>query len=190
MAWCFSTRASVATVLTTHPCVSRCLRVKYSALVCDALCSCMGDWFDIWQDVVASDTRCLDVARFSLQIMSTVLTLKCWSRIHTAAKLCHTGNGQYRISTRNAPFNQNLEIFFAHTYLSITQSFSQRMAVSLPYKMRYFKTIWRLRRMFWTSKICEVWVQDAFRRIYIYNNAGTYNCAELSIGKMQTTTAD
>ena len=28
MAWCFSTRASVATVLTTHPCVSRCLWVK------------------------------------------------------------------------------------------------------------------------------------------------------------------
>ena len=30
MAWCFSTRASVATVLTTHPCVSRCLRAKTS----------------------------------------------------------------------------------------------------------------------------------------------------------------
>ena len=29
MACCFSTRASVATVLTTHPCVSRCLRVKH-----------------------------------------------------------------------------------------------------------------------------------------------------------------
>ena len=28
MVWCFSTRASVATVLTTHPCVSRCLRVN------------------------------------------------------------------------------------------------------------------------------------------------------------------
>ena len=28
VAWCFSTRASVATVLTTHPCVSRCLLVK------------------------------------------------------------------------------------------------------------------------------------------------------------------
>ena len=28
MAWCFSTRASVATVLTTHPCISQCLRVK------------------------------------------------------------------------------------------------------------------------------------------------------------------
>ena len=28
MAWCFSTRASVATVLTTHSCVSRCLRVN------------------------------------------------------------------------------------------------------------------------------------------------------------------
>ena len=28
MAWCFSTRASVATVLTTYLCVSRCLRVK------------------------------------------------------------------------------------------------------------------------------------------------------------------
>ena len=26
--WCFITRASVATVLNTHPCVSRCLRVK------------------------------------------------------------------------------------------------------------------------------------------------------------------
>ena len=28
MAWCFSTRTSVATVLTTHPCVSRCLGDK------------------------------------------------------------------------------------------------------------------------------------------------------------------
>ena len=28
MVWCFSTRASVATVLTTHPCVSRCLKVN------------------------------------------------------------------------------------------------------------------------------------------------------------------
>ena len=28
MAWCFSTRASVATVLTRHPCVSWCLRVN------------------------------------------------------------------------------------------------------------------------------------------------------------------
>ena len=28
MAWCFSTRASVATVLTTHPCVARCLGIK------------------------------------------------------------------------------------------------------------------------------------------------------------------
>ena len=28
MVWCFSTRASVATVLTTHPCLSRCLWVK------------------------------------------------------------------------------------------------------------------------------------------------------------------
>ena len=30
MAWCFSTRASVATVLTMHPYVSRCLGVKYA----------------------------------------------------------------------------------------------------------------------------------------------------------------
>ena len=28
MTWCFSTRASVATVLTMHPCVSQCLGVK------------------------------------------------------------------------------------------------------------------------------------------------------------------
>ena len=27
MAWCFSTRASVTTALTTHPCVSRCLEL-------------------------------------------------------------------------------------------------------------------------------------------------------------------
>ena len=33
MAWCFSTRASVATVLTMHPCVSRCLRVNISLKV-------------------------------------------------------------------------------------------------------------------------------------------------------------
>ena len=33
MAWCFSTRASVSTVLTTHPCVSRCLRVKLIELL-------------------------------------------------------------------------------------------------------------------------------------------------------------
>ena len=29
MAWCFSTRASVATVLTMHPCVSQCLGVNH-----------------------------------------------------------------------------------------------------------------------------------------------------------------
>ena len=33
MACCFSTRASVAAVLTTHPCVSRCLRVKHIVVV-------------------------------------------------------------------------------------------------------------------------------------------------------------
>ena len=34
MAWCFSTRASVAIVLTTHPCVSRWLGVKPWLLAC------------------------------------------------------------------------------------------------------------------------------------------------------------
>ena len=33
MAWCFSTRASVSTVLTTHPCISRCLRVNGNSSV-------------------------------------------------------------------------------------------------------------------------------------------------------------
>ena len=32
MAWCFSTRASVATVLTTHPCVSQGFRVNVLTL--------------------------------------------------------------------------------------------------------------------------------------------------------------
>ena len=32
MARCFSTKASVGTVLTTHPCVSRCLRVKQQTI--------------------------------------------------------------------------------------------------------------------------------------------------------------
>ena len=42
MAWCFSTRASVATVLTTHPCVSRCLRVSsYTHILrCSVCCKC------------------------------------------------------------------------------------------------------------------------------------------------------
>ena len=43
MAWCFSTRASVATVPTTHPCVSRCLGAKLTSTrhwhVYDILCS-------------------------------------------------------------------------------------------------------------------------------------------------------
>ena len=43
MAWCFSTRASVVTVLTTHPCVSRCLRVKKNKNMC----------FSIYQKVVS-----------------------------------------------------------------------------------------------------------------------------------------
>ena len=33
MAWCFSTRASVATVLTMHPCVSWCLRFNYITII-------------------------------------------------------------------------------------------------------------------------------------------------------------
>ena len=37
MAWCFSTRASVATVLTTHPCISRCLRVNRSLMLLPVL---------------------------------------------------------------------------------------------------------------------------------------------------------
>ena len=37
MAWCFSTRASEATVLTTHPCVSRCLRVNIPIFCCGCL---------------------------------------------------------------------------------------------------------------------------------------------------------
>ena len=39
MAWCFSTRASVATVLTTHPCVSRCLRVNVELWCLHCCCS-------------------------------------------------------------------------------------------------------------------------------------------------------
>ena len=38
MTWCFSTRASVATVLTMHPCVSRCLTVKVWILSSWTLC--------------------------------------------------------------------------------------------------------------------------------------------------------
>ena len=41
MAWCFSTRASVATMLTTHPCISRCLRVNKRDPWCFIL-------FDVW----------------------------------------------------------------------------------------------------------------------------------------------
>ena len=33
MTWCFSTRASVVAVLTMHPCISRCLRVKTCLMI-------------------------------------------------------------------------------------------------------------------------------------------------------------
>ena len=39
MAWCFSTRASVATVLTTHPCVFLCLRVNMFYSIHRDLCT-------------------------------------------------------------------------------------------------------------------------------------------------------
>ena len=42
MAWCFSTRASVTTVLTTHPCVSRCLRVNSSPPSAAYMRQCIG----------------------------------------------------------------------------------------------------------------------------------------------------
>ena len=46
MAWCFSTRASVATVLNTHPCVSRCLRVNYSEIRYNLSCLATNDPVD------------------------------------------------------------------------------------------------------------------------------------------------
>ena len=46
MAWCFSTRASVATVLNTYPCVSRCLRVNYSEIRYNLSCLATNDPVD------------------------------------------------------------------------------------------------------------------------------------------------
>ena len=40
MAWCFSTRASVATVLTMHPCISRCLGVESINSLSPWRCEC------------------------------------------------------------------------------------------------------------------------------------------------------
>ena len=45
MAWCFITRASVATALTTHPCVPMCLRVKKTLIYLSGMsfgfCKCL-----------------------------------------------------------------------------------------------------------------------------------------------------
>ena len=60
MAWCFSTRASVATVLTTHPCVSWCLRVNTVRLrqnshhVADNIWRCIFLNENVWISIVIS----------------------------------------------------------------------------------------------------------------------------------------
>ena len=60
MAWCFGTRASVATVLTMHPCISQCLRVKilwYISHGFNTLRSTQATGLDIWASRVKCPAR-------------------------------------------------------------------------------------------------------------------------------------
>ena len=48
MAWGFSARVSIATVLNMHPCISRCLRFKWHCHQNDPTMSCPQQWLVHW----------------------------------------------------------------------------------------------------------------------------------------------
>ena len=75
MALCFSTRTSVATVLTTHPCVSRCLRVNW---ISDN--SWIGVTISIfWMFRVDTDTSWTGIDYKSVSMASIPELLMLWS---------------------------------------------------------------------------------------------------------------
>ena len=88
MAWCFSTRASVATVLTTHPYVSRCLRVNQSC------------WYDlrftyIWSRELwwGCMIKCRNPGNYRNNIMlkaiwSHVATMSSWINVYSLHPIC------------------------------------------------------------------------------------------------------
>ena len=80
MAWCFSTRASVATVLTTHPCVSRCLRVNSLGHE-----RCGANW---WYPIDGKSTLVLKVA-WCLQHQAIIWANADPDLCHHMASLCH-----------------------------------------------------------------------------------------------------
>ena len=105
MPWCFSTRASVATVLTTHPCVFRCLRVNCNfVLICPPpqaiIIICQQFWppFFEW---ASNNSRCFNnsfvsdinvmfhIKQFSY-ITTHLLTNECadWPKLHDMFKAC------------------------------------------------------------------------------------------------------
>ena len=51
MAWCFSTRPSAATILSTHPCISSCLWVDQPLINCSQEKISAYTWIDYWMHV-------------------------------------------------------------------------------------------------------------------------------------------
>ena len=86
MTWCFGTRASVATVLTTHPCVSRCLgdiqSICFGECICDILVNhapalCRAVWLakHIWYPWTRDVT--LSWRRYPISACVAVAVLAC-----------------------------------------------------------------------------------------------------------------
>ena len=103
MAWCFSTRASVATVLTTHPCVSRCLRVKLTPSHHPTLTS-----FQTFQKLSSS----------LLQLESLGIQGNCQEKTHNIQLGCvdmfqkqFTKCGQQLVSNHVKPAGDNAVVF-------------------------------------------------------------------------------
>ena len=48
MAWCFSTRASVSTVLSMHPCISSCMWVNFQCIMMSVFSPSRPDFLYVW----------------------------------------------------------------------------------------------------------------------------------------------
>ena len=109
MAWCFSTRASVATVLTTHPCVSRCLRVNWSYSIIHSLNRCHDQYSPYINEkvMIRKNVFCVYDCGNNVHYVSYGHTFILWLR-HVNTSVTHLSyNSAYRndFNTRHTMIN-------------------------------------------------------------------------------------
>ena len=80
MVWCFSTRASVATVLTTHPWVSRCLRVNDTSCLCCCVEILVGNINIYWHFISYLTTLLVRVVE--------ILSCERWGQFNKHIRCC------------------------------------------------------------------------------------------------------